>query len=78
MTTDPAIPSAMTEAIMLSVSQVAEALGLKPATIRAWIAQRKLGHVKLGRAVRVPRTEVERLLREGAVPAKERADGRGR
>ena len=63
---------------MLSVSQVAEALGLKPATIRAWIAQRKLGHVKLGRAVRVPRIEVERLLREGAVPAKERGDGRGR
>jgi len=63
---------------MLTVSQVAQALGLKPATIRAWIAQRKLGYVKLGRAVRVPRTEVERLLREGAVPAKERRDGRGR
>ncbi len=61
---------------MLSVSQAAQALGLKPGTIRAWIAQRKLGHVKLGRAVRVPRTEIERLLREGAVPAREERDGR--
>ena len=61
---------------MLSVSQAAQALGLKPGTIRAWISQRKLGHVKLGRAVRVPRTEIERLLREGAVPAREERDGR--
>lgn len=58
---------------MLTVAQVADRLGLKPATIRLWIAKRKLAHVKLSRAVRVPEAEVERLIRENTIPA--RRDG---
>lgn len=57
---------------MLRVAQAAERLGLKEATIRAWLSRRKLAHVKLGRAVRIPEAEVERLIRENLIPAREK------
>lgn len=59
---------------MLTVTQVADRLGLKPATIRLWISKRKLAHVKLSRAVRVPEAEVERLIRENTIPARRNGD----
>jgi excisionase family DNA binding protein len=58
---------------MLTVRQAAERLGLKVSTLRAWIGQRRIGIVRLGRAVRIPLEEVERLIAEGAVPARARA-----
>ena len=51
-----------------TVEQAAAELNLSKATIRAWIAQRRLGHVRLGRAVRIPADEIERVLRAGYVP----------
>jgi excisionase family DNA binding protein len=54
----------------LTVDQTAQLLGLKVVTIRSWIASRMMGHVKLGkRAVRVPESEIQRLLDKGFVPA---------
>lgn len=53
----------------LTVEEAAEALGVSIHTVRAWLGRRKLGHLKLGRSVRVPREEVERLLRDSFVPA---------
>ena len=53
----------------LTISQAAVALNLSPHTIRAWITQRRLGHIRLGRVIRIPGSEVERLLRDGLVPA---------
>ncbi len=57
---------------MLTVRQAAERLGLRDSTLRAWIAQRRIGIVRLGRAVRIPVEEIERLVAEGSVPARER------
>ncbi len=54
----------------LTVAQAAEELNLSAACIRAWILHRKLGVLRLGRAVRIPRSEIRRLLEEGAVPAR--------
>jgi excisionase family DNA binding protein len=54
----------------LTVKEAAEELNLSPATIRAWLLRRRLGCVRLGRAVRIPRSEIHRMLDEGAVPAK--------
>jgi len=56
---------------MLTVRLAAERLGLKESTVRAWIAQRRIGVVRLGRAVRVPLEEVQRLIAEGTIPARE-------
>ena len=51
-----------------TVEQAAVELNLSKATIRAWIAQRRLGHIRLGRAVRVPADEIRRVLEAGYVP----------
>ena len=52
-----------------TVPETAAALGVSIHTIRAWIAQHRLGYLKLGRAVRIPQSEIERVLRDAAVPA---------
>jgi excisionase family DNA binding protein len=57
---------------LLSVKESAERLGLKPATIRAWLLRRKnLPFVRCGRAVRIPAEAVERFIQENTIPAKE-------
>jgi excisionase family DNA binding protein len=57
---------------LLTVEEAAQQLALKASTIRAWLLMRRIGCVKLGRAVRIPRTEVERLIQEGAIPPRGR------
>ena len=52
-----------------TVRQVAKELGLSEATIRAWSRQRRIGYVRLGRAVRIPALEVDRLVERGTVQA---------
>ena len=52
-----------------TVQEAADELGLSVHTVRAWIAQRRIAHLHLGRAIRIPHTEIERLLRESTVPA---------
>lgn len=56
---------------LITVDDAAEALCLKPKTVRVWIAARRLGCVRIGGAVRVPLAEVERIISEGSVPARE-------
>ena len=51
-----------------TVAQAADELGLSVHTIRAWIAQRRIGYLRLGRAIRVPASEIERVLDRAAVP----------
>jgi excisionase family DNA binding protein len=55
---------------MLSVSACADRLGLKEPTIRLWISKRKIAYVKLGRAVRIPQSELDRLIRDNTIPAR--------
>lgn len=54
---------------LLTVPETAAALSLGEGTIRAWIASRRLAIVRLGRAVRIERAEVERLIAAGRSPA---------
>jgi excisionase family DNA binding protein len=56
-----------------TVAQAATELNLSRATLRAWIAQRRLGHIRLGRAIRVPAAEIWRVLDAGYVPAARKA-----
>jgi excisionase family DNA binding protein len=58
------------ETTLLSVPQFAATLGVTPACIRRWILERKITTVKLGRLVRVPISEVERLITAGVRPAR--------
>lgn len=53
-----------------TVEQAADELNVAKSTIRAWIGQRRIGCVRLGRSVRIPAAEINRLLESGFVPAK--------
>jgi len=50
---------------LLDLQQAAEALCVSRATIRAWQRRGKIGYVRLGRAVRFPEHECQRLVQEG-------------
>ncbi len=62
----------LTTGTLLSVREFAERLNVKPATIRRWLLLRKITSVKIGRAVRIPSSEGDRVLAEGLRPAIER------
>lgn len=68
-----AMQTSSTSGELLRVEQVADRLGLKVSTIRAWLLARRISKVRVGRrSVRVPSTEVQRIIDEGLVPAKAR------
>jgi excisionase family DNA binding protein len=56
---------------LLTVKQAAELLGLKVATVRAWLLRRKLPRVNCGRAVRIPADAITEFIERNTIPAKE-------
>jgi excisionase family DNA binding protein len=54
---------------LLTVAEAAEALRIKPATVRAWVLRRKINSYRVGRAVRIGTDEVETVLLNGLRPA---------
>jgi len=61
------------KAELLRVDDFAARLNIKPSTARAWLLRRRIAKVRLGsRAVRIPASEVSRLIAEGLIPARER------
>ena len=54
---------------LLTVEEVAGRLGVKVATIRRRILERKIDYVKNGRTVRIPVETVERIIAQGYRPA---------
>jgi len=54
------------------IPEFAAALGVTPACIRRWLLERKIAHVKVGRLVRIPAEELDRIIAEGFRPAKPR------
>lgn len=55
---------------LLSIAEFAEALGVTVACGRRWILERRITFTKIGRLVRIPASEVDRLVEEGLHPAK--------
>jgi excisionase family DNA binding protein len=51
-----------------TVREAADELGLSVHTVRAWVARRRIAHIRLGRAVRISAAEIERVLSDGTVP----------
>jgi excisionase family DNA binding protein len=56
---------------LLTVKQAADALGLKVATIRAWLYRRRLPCVHCGRAVRIPAEAITEFIQRNTIPARE-------
>jgi excisionase family DNA binding protein len=63
---------------LVTVRWTAAILHVREGTIRSWLARRRLPKVKLGRAVRIPVTAIEELIREGTVPADGRQPAKNR
>lgn len=56
---------------LLSVPEFGSELGVTVACCRRWLLERKIAHVKVGRLVRIPASEVTRIIQAGYVPARE-------
>jgi excisionase family DNA binding protein len=52
---------------LLTVAQAAEELALAQITLRTWLSQGRVGYCRLGRAIRIPSDEIERLIWAGTV-----------
>lgn len=50
---------------LLNYEQVAEVLGLSPATLRVWVHQKRIPFLKLGRAVRFSPEMVDEIMTKG-------------
>jgi len=46
--------------VLWSVKQTAKYLQLHPITIYQWVRKGKIGFMKIGKSVRIPRSEVEK------------------
>jgi excisionase family DNA binding protein len=44
-----------------TIRQAAAELNVSEFTIRAWVGQRRIAHVRLGRCIRIPAAELRRL-----------------
>ena len=52
-----------------TIAQAAMELGLSVHTVRTWVASRRLAHIRLGRAIRIPAAEIRRVINDNTVPA---------
>jgi excisionase family DNA binding protein len=59
------------EARPLRVSEFAIESTMSQPTVRNWLAQGRIAYIKLGRSIRIPRAELNRLLQQGTVRARE-------
>lgn len=53
----------------LKIKEAAARLGLSEWTVRAWLREKRLGYIRLGRAIRIPASEVSRIIESGTVKA---------
>ena len=58
---------------LFTLNEAADALGISWQTARRWAAAGQIRTIRMGRLVKVPRAEIERLVNEGTAPATEEA-----
>jgi excisionase family DNA binding protein len=59
----------------LTVAEVAELLKLNQQTVRNWIDQGSLPALRVGRRVRIRRSDLERVLEDGSTQGGKAAEG---
>ena len=64
--------SGFTHDPLCRVDPTADMLGVKPKTLRNWMSLGRISFVRVGpRAVRIPLSEINRIITEGTRPARE-------
>lgn len=63
---------------LLTITELADALGIRPSTVRRWVLLRQIAFVKVGRAVRFEPGIVAELIAAGRVPPRKGGPGNGR
>ena len=56
---------------LLTVDELAELVGRKPATVRQKVWRRQIEFVRVGRSIRFRPVSVEKLIERGTIPAVE-------
>ena len=64
-----------TESPLYTIRQASHLLNVSSSTIRAWLREGRLRRIKLGKAVRLHPSEVDRLLAWGLAPTNTRSKG---
>lgn len=57
------------EPVLLSLRQASARLCIAVPTLRRWLRERRLAHVRCGRAVRIESAEIERFIARNRRPA---------
>ena len=50
---------------LLTLSQVSEKTAISHWTLRAWIRERRIDYVRIGRSLRIPEETVAKMIQEG-------------
>jgi excisionase family DNA binding protein len=58
------------EKSLLRVNEFAAMLNVTPSAVRRWLLERKIASTRIGRLVRIPTSEVERLVESGLRPVR--------
>lgn len=64
-----------TKRTLMNVREFAECLSVTTSCVRRWLLEGRIVKVKLGRLVRIPSEERDRLTREGLPPARDEETG---
>jgi excisionase family DNA binding protein len=67
-----AVKSIKSDEKLCRIEEFAKRLEIKSSTARAWVLARRVAKVRVGRrAIRIPESEITRIISEGFVPARE-------
>lgn len=58
-----------TKALLISLPQAADRLGVTVSCLRSWIYRRTISYIKIGRSVRISEQTIQRIIDRGTIPA---------
>ncbi|MBV8478647.1 MAG: helix-turn-helix domain-containing protein [Acidobacteria bacterium] len=61
---------------LLTLRECSHRTGHRESTWRAWVLHRKIPFYKVGKSVRVAEADLEQIIEQARVPARENRDGR--
>jgi excisionase family DNA binding protein len=60
---------------LLTLRECSDRTGHRESTYRAWVLRRKIPFYKVGRSVRIAEADLERMIEQARIPAREQRNG---